>query len=450
MKEYGFYGWKQADVPAVNNEYGRVRDPRHLYDLLAEVWCADTCAPRMRDGWTRENMTLGQCSITAFLAQDIFGGEVRGIPRPDGNYHCYNVVGDCVFDLTSEQFGDEILSYEDNPVQSREVHFAKEEKRLRYEYLKAELRKKNEVWIPHRADPYVYRHHDGSYYFTATLPAYNGIALRRADTLDGLVQAREVMIWEKHGTGPMGAHVWAPELHYLWGKWYIYFAAGDAEDKWHIRPYVLECRGQDPMEDGWMEMGRLQGAQEDEFSFRSFSLDATVFEHGGQHYCVWAEKTGTGRMISNLYIARMESAVRLATAQELLTTPDYDWERQGFWVNEGPAVLKHDGRIFLTYSASDTSANYCMGMLTLDAGADPLDPGCWRKKRFPVLQSDEKKGIYGPGHNSFSTDGEGNPVIIFHARTQKQIEGDPLDDPNRHAMIRRVFWNMDGEPEFRL
>ena len=96
----------------------------------------------MRDGWTKENMTLGQCSITAFLAQDIFGGKVYGIPRSGGNYHCYNVIGDCVFDLTSEQFGDEVLSYEENPEQFREVHFAKEEKKLRYEYLKAELQKK--------------------------------------------------------------------------------------------------------------------------------------------------------------------------------------------------------------------------------------------------------------------------------------------------------------------
>lgn len=142
MKEYGFYGWQQADVPAVSEQYKMIKDPRHLYGLLAEIWCADTCAPRMRDDWTKENMTLGQCSVTAFLAQDIFGGEVYGVLRPGGNYHCYNVVGDCVFDLTSEQFGGEELSYLDNPVQSREVHFAKEEKRLRYEYLKEELRKK--------------------------------------------------------------------------------------------------------------------------------------------------------------------------------------------------------------------------------------------------------------------------------------------------------------------
>lgn len=140
MKEYRFYGWEHADARAVTEEYKGIKTPLDLYDVLSEIWCADTCAPRMRHEWTPENKTLGQCSITAFLAQDIFGGKVFGILRAGGNYHCYNVIGDCCFDLTSEQFGDEILNYEDNPEQFREVHFAKEEKKLRYEYLKKALK----------------------------------------------------------------------------------------------------------------------------------------------------------------------------------------------------------------------------------------------------------------------------------------------------------------------
>ncbi len=92
----------------------------------------------MRDKWTKENRTLGQCSITAFLVQDIFGGKVYGIPRPDGNFHCFNTVGGCTFDLTSEQFGDEKLDYNNCPEQFREIHFAKEEKKERYELLKKE------------------------------------------------------------------------------------------------------------------------------------------------------------------------------------------------------------------------------------------------------------------------------------------------------------------------
>ena len=104
MKEYRFYGWEGADDLPASEQWAGVGDPRRLYDLLLNLWCADTCAPRMRAGWSKDNPTLGQCSITAFLAQDIYGGKVFGVPRPDGNFHCFNAAGNCVFDLTSEQF----------------------------------------------------------------------------------------------------------------------------------------------------------------------------------------------------------------------------------------------------------------------------------------------------------------------------------------------------------
>lgn len=137
--EYRFYGWEHADMPPANPRYVRVKTPRDLYDLLSGLWCAKTCAPRLRAQWLPEDRTLGQCSITAFLAQDIFGGRVFGILRPGGNFHCYNVVSGRAFDLTSEQFSDCTLDYTENPEQFREVHFAADEKRLRYELLKARL-----------------------------------------------------------------------------------------------------------------------------------------------------------------------------------------------------------------------------------------------------------------------------------------------------------------------
>lgn len=134
MRTYGFYGWKTADIV---NKSGLT--PRDCYDLLSDIWSADTCAPRMRERWSAENKTLGQCSITAFLMQDIFGGKVYGVPLSDGNFHCFNDVGGCVFDLTSEQFGDVKLDYTCCPEQMREVHFSKTEKRERYELLRARL-----------------------------------------------------------------------------------------------------------------------------------------------------------------------------------------------------------------------------------------------------------------------------------------------------------------------
>ena len=136
---YHFFGWEQADVAPAEARYASIHTPRELYDLLGGLWCAETCAPRMRDRWSPGNRTLGQCSITAFLAQDVFGGRVYGVPLPDGNFHCYNVVRGRTFDLTSEQFADRVLDYAGNPEQSRETHFSKDEKRLRYELLKARL-----------------------------------------------------------------------------------------------------------------------------------------------------------------------------------------------------------------------------------------------------------------------------------------------------------------------
>lgn len=308
--------------------------------------------------------------------------------------------------------------------------------------------KYNEPWILQRADPYVYRHTDGTYYFTASVPAYDRIVLRKADTLAGLADAEEVTVWLKHETGIMGNHVWAPELHYLDGKWYIYFAAGDAEDKWAIRPYVLECAEEDPVTGTWVEKGKMRCADDDEFSFRAFSLDATILENKGEYYYIWAEKVGVGKMISNLYIAHMSSPYQLDTVQVLLTTPDYDWERVDFWVNEGPAVLKRNGKIYVTFSASATGACYCMGMLTADENADLLDPRSWEKDRWPVLASDDELEIYGPGHNSFTVDEEGNDILVYHARKESVIEGDPLYNPNRHAMLMKFGWDENGRPAF--
>lgn len=307
----------------------------------------------------------------------------------------------------------------------------------------------NEPWILQRADPYVYRHTDGAYYFTASVPAYDGIVLRRSDTLAGLADAPEVEIWHKHQKGIMSVHIWAPELHYLDGKWYVYYSGGDIDDIWEIRPYVLECQGQDPLSDPWVEKGKMKRAAGDVFSFEAFSLDATVFENRGKHYYVWAEKVNVYPQISNLYISEMETPCRLKTPQVMLTTPDYDWERVGFWVDEGPAVIHSRGKIYLTYSASETGPDYCMGMLTADEDSDLLDPRSWTKERYPVLKSDPARNIYGPGHNSFTVDEDGNPIMVYHARIEEKIIGNPLYNPNRHAMLMRLkFDPQTGRPIF--
>lgn len=281
--------------------------------------------------------------------------------------------------------------------------------------IKENILRWNQPWITQRADPYVYRHKDGMYYFTASMPEYDRITIRAAKGLAELANAKETTVWRKHESGEMSFHVWAPELHHINEKWYLYFAAGEKDDIWKIRPYVLECADADPTAGEWIEKGMMQCAAEDEFSFRAFSLDGTVFENKGELYYVWAEKVSVGKQISNLYIAKMETPYRLKTVQVLLSTPDYDWERVGFWVNEGPAVLKRDGRIFLTYSASETGIDYCMGMLSVNENENLLDPKSWNKENRPVFSSVMEKQIYGPGHNCFVKDENGEDICVYHA-----------------------------------
>lgn len=307
--------------------------------------------------------------------------------------------------------------------------------------------KYNKPFIEQRADPYVCRHIDGNYFFTASVPSYDKIIIRKSSNLDGLMSAEEKTVWEKHEKGIMSYHVWAPEIHYIWGKWYIYFAAGDVDDIWAIRPYVLECTGDDPMKDEWIERGQMRAA--DEFSFQDFSLDMTVFKHNQKVYCIWAEKVSVGKKISNLYIGELETPTKLATTQVLLTSPDYDWERVDFWVNEGPAILKHNGKIYLTYSASATGECYCMGMLSIGEQEDLLDPNAWKKERYPVLATNKEFGLYGPGHNSFvKAENNIDDIMFYHARQYDKIVGDPLYDPNRHTYRMKIDWDTNDRPVF--
>ena len=296
-------------------------------------------------------------------------------------------------------------------------------------------------FIEQRADPYLYKHTDGFYYFMGSYTLYDRIVLRRAKTIDELPQAEEKVIWWKHESGIMSEHIWAPELHFIDGKWYVHFAAGEKDDVWEIRPYVLECEADNPLEGEWVEKGQVNT------EFQSFSLDATTFEHQGKRYLVWAQKIEEDT-ISNLYIAEMENPWTIKK-QVSLSTPEYDWETIGFDVNEGAAMIKNDEKIFIAFSASATDENYAVGLLYADVNSDLLNPDSWTKLPEPVMVSSDKNGEYGPGHNSFSVDGDGYELIIYHARPYKGFSTEnPLYDHNRHARIQRLFWKKDGFPYF--
>lgn len=329
-------------------------------------------------------------------------------------------------------------------------------------------------FIMQRADPHIFYDEDsGYYYFTASYPAYNDIdhgydriILRRAESVEGLADSaggidKELTIWMAPKKGLMAKHVWAPEIHRIKGRWYVFFAAGSSDNVWAIRPYVLVCQNNgEPYSAGsWR---RNDGTYEihaatsrDSAYFKNMSLDMTYFENAGKHYVIWADIIGQ----SALYMQQIDPDnpwIGISDKVIMLTTPEYGWERENERVNEGPGILKHDGKIFCTFSASGTGPEYCVGLLYADGDSDLMDAASWTKLGYPVLTSADVPGEYGPGHNSFTADADGNPLIVYHARPEEcynrqceWAEAYSLYDPCRHARVRNVRWTEDGMPFFR-
>lgn len=301
--------------------------------------------------------------------------------------------------------------------------------------------------IRQRADPYIHKHSDGYYYFTASVPAYDGIELRRAETIAGLADTSPVLVWRKPDSGPYSDLVWAPEIHFNRGAWYVYFAAAPSREirneLFQHRMYAISSTASNPLDGPWTFEGQVDSGID------TFCLDATTFEHAGVLHYVWAQKDNTIRGNSNLYIAPMSDPVTIEGTPVMLSRPEFDWETRGFRVNEGPAVLKHGDRIFMTYSASATDENYAMGLLWADADANLLDPASWKKSKTPVLTSSPEHEIFGPGHNSFTVAEDGTTILlVYHARTYTQIEGDPLWNPDRHTFVKPLRWDEQGMPVF--
>ncbi len=340
--------------------------------------------------------------------------------------------------------------------------------------------------IYHRADPFVYKHTDGNYYFVASHTdaehnldgeyQYRYIFLRKASSIealaDGSGQYEEKVIFER-GTveGNNSPHIWAPEIHFVNDEWYIYFTTCiDEKDMWSIRPHALRCKG-DPMKEEWENLGRIQTTTDDSIAFTDFSLDHTLLQHNGELYFFWAEKhpkvmgeninvggdydENAVQVNSDIYLAKMINPWTIDSSNICkVVEPEYNWEVHGFPVCEGPAILVRNGKIFLIYSGSGTDALYCLGMCYADENADLLDLKSWTKHPCPVFQSSSETGQFGPGHNSFTYDEEGNDLMVYHARQLERYLIDPgyqpLYDAGRNTSVMRVYWNPDGTPNFSV
>jgi GH43 family beta-xylosidase len=311
--------------------------------------------------------------------------------------------------------------------------------------------------LPSGPDPWI-TWRDGSYYYMSTTG--NGLAIREARSLAGLADSERKVVWQAPASGPYSRDIWAPELHFLRGKWYIYFAADTGSNASH-RIWVLENRSRNPLEGEWALKGKVADSSD------RWAIDATVFEQGPRLYMAWsgwpADRNGT----QNLYIAELSDPWTVKGSRVLISTPDLAWEKVGDLnpkrdpeenpglntvdplhvdVNEGPAILRHGGRIFLVYSAGGCwTDRYSLGMLTADESANLLDPASWRKSPLPVFWQSPKASAYGPGHNSFFQSPDGTEDwIVYHANP-----GPSQGCGQRRApRAQRIDWNPDGTPDF--
>jgi GH43 family beta-xylosidase len=285
-------------------------------------------------------------------------------------------------------------------------------------------------------DPWVIRW-GGYYYYTNTTG--NNLQLWKTKKVSEVSTSKPALVWTPPATGPNSTQIWAPELHFLDGKWYIYYTASDkaAADDAHRHVFVLENASPDPTTGTWVDKSKV--------NTRYTGLDGTVFEHGGQRYFVYSAYIG---LQSTLAIAPMKNPWTLEVNKEAtIATPTYAWEKGGGrQILEGPEFLPgKQGQLFIVYSASACwDDNYALGMLTAQAASDLLKPESWTKTAQPVFHSSAETGVWGPGHNSFIKSPDGREDwLVYHAKAAAdgKCEG-------RSSRMQKFDWNADGTPNF--
>lgn len=258
------------------------------------------------------------------------------------------------------------------------------------------------------ADPWVINH-DG-YYYSCYSNGSNSIYIGKSKKLEDVYNVNSIKkVWQSPAGKEYSAELWAPELHYLDGKWYIYFAADSGKNETH-RMFCLEGTSDDPQ--GEYTFKNKLSVDDDRWA-----IDGTVLDKGnGELYFVWSGWEGKQNVSQNIYIAKMSNPFTLTGERAKISMPEQSWERNGTpLVNEGPQVLIKNGVIHIVYSASGSwTDDYCLGLLTCKDG-DVMNPNSW-EKTGPVFSKSE--GAYGPGHCSFTKSPDGKEDwIIYHANS---------------------------------
>lgn len=292
-------------------------------------------------------------------------------------------------------------------------------------------------------DPWVIQK-DTTYYYTNTTGDH--LAIWPTNKMSALDNARPVTIWTPPATGLYSKEIWAPELHLFDGKWYMYFAADDG-DNFHHRIYALENDNADPTTLNWVFKGRVADTTADRWA-----IDASAFDYNGKRYLTWSGWPDTVNIEQDIYIAELANPLTIKGPRVQISRPALAWERQGStgglpFVNEGPeALINPAGQLFLTYSATGCwQDNYCLGLLTLKPGGDPLNPADWSKAQDPVFTTAAASSAYAPGHNGFFVSRDGKQQwLLYNANSQA---GQGCGNA-RSPRMQPFTWNTDGSPNF--
>jgi GH43 family beta-xylosidase len=289
-------------------------------------------------------------------------------------------------------------------------------------------------------DPWVVQK-DGFYYYLHTLG--NRIAIYKTKAMSELNKATNKTVWNPPIQGSNSRNIWAPELHFMDNKWYLYYTAGASEDLSTQRTFVLENTTNDPTEGVWIDKGQILDKASD-----FFAIDGTVLSYQEKYYFIWSGHRSLNDNTQRIFMAKMSNPWTLEGQRVELSFPQYDWENIGKpGVNEGPEILKNrNGQVFLIYSASGCwTDDYSLGMLNLKENGNPLNPEDWTKSSQPVFVKSIEGKAFGPGHNGFfkSPDGK-EDWIIYHANS---LSGLGCGN-NRNPRIQKIAWNTDGTPNF--
>jgi GH43 family beta-xylosidase len=300
------------------------------------------------------------------------------------------------------------------------------------------------------ADPWVVRQ-DGKYWSVESRGG--GIWVYRSDTLTAW-KRNGLRVWQPSGSGWNQVDIWAPELHFIDGKWYIYYAAGrpgpDGPDAAFTdqRSGVLESTGTDP-QGSWVDRGMLYtGDSIATGSGARWAIDVNVARIGGELYAVWSgweDDAPTHRTPQHLYIARMSNPWTIATNRVRISSPTEPWEdTPELDLQEGPEFLVRGGDVFIVYSTGESwMPTYKLGLLRLAPGGDLLDPASWTKSG-PVFTGAPALGVYGVGHASFTKSPDGTEDwIVYHAKSQSTAGWN-----DRVVRMQPFGWNADGTPDF--